>query len=462
MEQKKNWYQNHRKELMAYLCVLAFMISVMVIPSGRLVHSAETDLDMQVNTTLAESLDNYAGIFSVTVTASVNPSATLAVLAIVGTIENADVYAPDSEWMNKAEQTLRGIPIVEQAGDLPIANPTAAVILSIIAIVMIVLHSIAETKVISKASIDNVEQWGGFIVTAALSLLPLATTQVVSAAQTEIHYVTGGTYAITLIVAILSTIFNAIVYICIYNCIDAVGLICAVIPVKGVNIVEEALKAVLHIILILLQIYARPLSIACSVIIAIIGIILFRKVSAVSDYYTYIYVKPVWNSIFHHGEKVPLLHRKFPRKGEKAYPGMNFAIPVFTMNKLKDLKLRKRELGWLIMKDDEPYLARIKSFRKIQEVPLTSLNLRNDIIYLQKNMRFMRIMTEDKQIELILSNEYTNQWEELLSRLHLTDYQIVRDQKKEDKKAARDEWMERWLGFTFGSNKKRLEDTNQV
>ena len=141
---------------------------------------------------------------------------------------------------------------------------------------------------------------------------------------------------------------------------------------------------------------------------------------------------------------------------------MNFAIPVFTMNKLKDLKLRKRELGWLIMKDDEPYLARIKSFRKIQEVPLTSLNLRNDIIYLQKNMRFTRIMTEDKQIELILSNEYTNQWEELLSRLHLTDYQIVRDQKKEDKKAARDEWMERWLGFTFGGNKKKLEDTNQV
>ena len=44
----------------------------------------------------ATDLAFYAGAFSTAVTASVNPSATMAVLAILGAIENAAVYQPDS------------------------------------------------------------------------------------------------------------------------------------------------------------------------------------------------------------------------------------------------------------------------------------------------------------------------------------------------------------------------------
>lgn len=442
MDEWKVLYQRNKKQVLLFITILTLMVSTAVIRcQGGLVHSA-SDAEIAVNTTLGENLETYAGIFSTAVTASVNPTATLAAISILGMVENAEIYFPDAEWLVNVGEFLNGIPFVRMISELPIANPAAAIILTIVAIAMYVIHSTSASKMFSKATIDNIEQWGGMIVTVALSLLPLATTQVVAAAEnTNVNYVSTGTYVITLILAILSAIFTAVVYICIYGCIDAVELLGAVVPIKGMNVVIEIIKSILHMLLILLQIFSPVLSVIISMILMLTGILLFRKMSTLSTYYMYIYVKPLWKNIWHREDFVPLVHRKFPRRGHRQYPTIELAVPAFSMNKV--WKIKKRELVWLIVKDHEPYLVRMKAFRKTMEIPLSELNIHKDVLYLQKTFRFTRILTEDKQVELIISNEYSNQWQRMLEWLQLADFKIVEERRKQEKQAIRNEKEER-------------------
>lgn len=432
-----NWkelYCLNRKQIFVFLTVLTMMITMAICQCrGGLVYSA-SDADVAINTTFGENMETYAGIFSTAVTASVNPTATLAVLAVVGMTENADVYFPEVEWINHVGDTLNAMPFVRTISELPIANPWAAGILVVVAITMYVIHSTSATKMFSKATVDNIEQWGGMIVTVALSLLPLATTQVV-AAETSVRYVSTGTYVVSLILSILSAIFTAVVYMCIYGCMDAIELLAAVVPIKGMNAVVQVLKSILHMLLVLLQFFSPVLSVITSLILMVVGILLFRKLSTLSTYYTYIYVKPLWKNLWHKDEPVPLVHRKFPRRGHKRYPTIELAVPVFSMNRIG--KIRKRELVWLILKDHTPYLVHMKWLHKTREIPLAEVNLHGDTLYLQKTFRFTRLLTEDKQVELIISNEYSNQWQRMLDWLQVSDFRIVEERRKQEKETAR-------------------------
>lgn len=430
----KELFRWNKKQVYIFVTIMTVMISVSVFQCRSSLVFSASDAEIAVNTTLGDNLEMYAGIFSTTVTASVNPTATLAALSVLGMVENANAYFPEAGWLVQIGEFLNQIPLVRTISDLPIANPVAAIILTVVAITMYVIHSTSASKIFSKATIDNIEQWGGMIVTVGLSLLPLATTQVV-AAQTDVNYVSVGTYAVSLVLSILSAAFTAVVYVCIYGCIDAVELLAAVIPIKGMNVVVEIIKAILHMILLLLQLFSPILSVIISLALMVVGVLLFRKLSTLSTYYNYIYVKPLWKAIRHRDELSPLVHRKFPRRGHKQYPNVELAVPVFSMRPIQ--KLKKRELAWLILKDGEPYLVRMKPLRKNQEIPLSELNVHKDELYLQKTFRFTRLLTEDKHIELIISNEYSNQWQKMLEWLKVSDFKVVEERRKQEKETAR-------------------------
>lgn len=430
----KELFRWNKKQVYIFVTIMTVMISVSVFQCRSSLVFSASDAEIAVNTTLGDNLEMYAGIFSTTVTASVNPTATLAALSVLGMVENANAYFPEAGWLVQIGEFLNQIPLVRTISDLPIANPVAAIILTVVAITMYVIHSTSASKMFSKATIDNIEQWGGMIVTVGLSLLPLATTQVV-AAQTDVNYVSVGTYAVSLVLSILSAAFTAVVYVCIYGCIDAVELLAAVIPIKGMNVVVETIKAILHMILLLLQLFSPILSVIISLVLMVVGVLLFRKLSTLSTYYNYIYVKPLWKAIWHRDELSPLVHRKFPRRGHKQYPNVELAVPVFSMRPIR--KLKKRELAWLILKDGEPYLVRMKPLRKNQEIPLSELNVHKDELYLQKTFRFIRLLTEDKHTELIISNEYSNQWQKMLEWLKVSDFKVVEERRKQEKETAR-------------------------
>ena len=170
------------------------------------------EIDMAINTTLAQNVESYAGVFSVAVTASVNPMATLAVLSILGIVEKAELYNFEWNWTNTLSDFLNKVPFIRTAKDLPIANPTACVILTIIAVALYAVRSTAASKLVSRATVDNIEEISGYVITVMLSFLPLATTQVVHAAGKQMNYVSAGTYFVTLVIALMSALFNCIVY----------------------------------------------------------------------------------------------------------------------------------------------------------------------------------------------------------------------------------------------------------
>ena len=449
MKEKKTWVFCTRKDLRIVATMIIICMSVaMLLGPKPVIHADVPDLpeiEQNVNTTLMDSIEIYAGIFSTTVTSSVNPTATLAALAVIGVVEKSDVYAPNVAWLQSVAQFLDKIPFVRTIGDLPISNPVCAILLIVIALGMYLLHSGAVSKLVTEASVDKVEKWVGMFVTIALSFFPLATSHVVTHAASddllmraaqEGHYVTIGTYLVILVLSLTSAVFNAIVYYCIYRCIDTVELVAAVIPLKGMNIIVQIVEAILHVLLVILQVFSPFLSVAISVILMIIGLLLFHKLSMLYDYYRYIYVHPIWRGIVRHGEKAPFVHEKFPKRGFKKYPGVQLAIPTFSAK--RTAQIRKKELVWLIIKEEKPYLVRIRPFRRVKEFPLSDLNVNSETLYLQKRFRFTRIMTENHEVELIISNEYSHQWNELLNKLQMIDYRIIEEERERVKEEAKE------------------------
>ena len=407
-----------------YMAFAAIFILLFVTTFNAEIHPVRSsdNIDMAINTTLAQNVESYAGVFSVAVTASVNPMATLAVLSVLGIVEKAEIYHFEWGWTNALSDFLNKVPFIRTAKNLPIANPTACVILTIIAVALYAIRSTAASKQFSRATVDNIEEISGYVITVMLSFLPLATTQVVQAAEgPQMNYVSAGTYFVTLVIALMSAIFNCFVYMCIYRLMDTVELLAMAFPVKGMNLVVQILKALLHLVLSVLMVLSPFISVVISLIMTIIAVILFRRLTCLCTYLDYVYIKPMFNRIFHGREVSPFVHRKFPKKLRERYPDMKLAFPVFSMNRL-DKRIRKYQFLWVLPKDDSLLLIKPKSFFRYEEIPISELNVLNNPLYLQKTFRFTRIRTQDRTVELVFSNEYADRWEELLSSLNLEDY----------------------------------------
>ena len=433
------------KRLKRTVCAFTALLFVLLIPMISLAAGP----DSSGTSGFATDLAFYAGAFSTAVTASVNPSATMAVLAILGSIENAAVYSPDSAALNNVADFLNGIPIIREVGKLPIANPYAAVFLTLIAAALIVVHSFAESKMVSEETIDKLDKFIGYICTVAISLLPFVTTE---ALEADPPGVTGGimimkaagrfggasspgagTYILAGITVILITIF----YNCIYSCVDDWELIVAAIPVKGTSLIWQIVKAFLHTILLVLQIFAPIVSFIVSIHLAVAGLILFRILSRISQYYKDIYVYTVLRRIFKRNEPVPLIEKHVPGRLKKLYPSMETAMSVYTFHGVA--RLPKRSRVWLIKEGSRTDLVYKRLIRKPFVISWNDLKDKQDgkTIYLENCARFMKIRTEDLKLELVMSSRYKQETEMLSKLLDLKDFAPVKQEIKETKKLKR-------------------------
>ena len=392
-----------------------------------------------VNTTLGDGMEYYAGCFSTMVTASVNPPVTLACIAILGTVERAEVYFPNIGWLVKLGNGMSKVPLLGTMRDLPIANPVAALILALAALALFIIRSIPESKAFTGWNVDQIEKYGGMIVTMGMALLPLATTEKLYAATENLSvmaakwYVTPKTYAILAVVGVVVTIVGGVVYFLVSTCANSLETVASLIPVPGVSFVYQIGETVLAVLLMALNVIAPVLAVIVSLLLVILAIILLPKVTLLATYYNYVYMKPAGKYLFHRHEDTGLIHDKFPSKGRKLFPDASLAIPVFTMKPIhfRDLplnqggKLKKRQLAWLLIKDETPYLVRIKTFRKTVEIPLHDMLANGKTLYLEKRKRFMKVICEDRTVELIISNEYAGQMDTIMELLKLEDYRVL-------------------------------------
>ena len=435
------YLDSNKTHLKAAVGAMAALICVVMIPMISLAYGGEP-------ATLATDLAFYAGAFSTAVTASVNPTATMAVLSILGAIENAAVYSPDSEILCSIADVLNGIPIVREVGKLPIANPYAAVVLTIIAVALIVVHSFAESKIVSEETIDKLDKFVGYICTVAISLLPFVTNEALEADPPGVKGAAGIRAGMilsapdtvqtpgpqTFILAGITIIAITIFYNIIYSCMDYWEMIVAAIPVKGTSFIWQIIKAFLHMILVLLQLFAPVVSFIVSIHLAVAAVFLFRILKRTAQYYKDVYVYTILRSIFKRNDPVTMIEKHIPGRLKRLYPNMEICISMYTFHGVA--RLAKRSRVWLVKEGDKVDVVYNRLIRKPYVISWNELCGKHEgkRVYMEQCVRFLKIRTEDKKLELNLSNRYKPEVGMLSELLNLQDYAPVKQEIKENKK----------------------------
>ena len=440
---------NNHAHLRRSVGLLACFMCLIMIPTISLA-SGYGMSNQSDAASFATDLAFYAGAFSTAVTASINPSATMAVLAILGSIENAAVYQPDSAVLCSIADFLNGVPILREVGKLPIANPYAAVFLTLVAAALIIIHSFAESKFVSEETIDKLDKLIGYICTVSISLLPFVTNDALeenppgvkgaalshsagflSNASAGAHG--AGTYILAGITVIAITVF----YYCIYSCVDNWEVIVAAFPMKGTSLIWQIIKAVIHMILLVLQIFAPVVSFIISIHLAVAGLFLFRILKRNSQYYKDVYVFTILRKIFKRNDEIPKIEKHVPRKLRKLYPNMDLAMSVYTFHGVA--RLAKRSRVWLIREGDKLDIVYKRLIRKPYIISWSDLKAQHEgkQFYLESCARFLKIRTEDQKFEVVMSTRYKPEAEMLSELLGLQDFEPVKQEIKETKKLKR-------------------------
>ena len=440
-----NNHAHLRRTAGAFACLMCLILIPMVSLAAGTWMSAEADASH-----FATDLAFYAGAFSTAVTASINPSATMAVLAILGAIENAAIYQPDSAVLCSIADFLNGVPILREVGKLPIANPYAAVFLTLIAAALIIIHSFAESKFVSEETIDKLDKLIGYICTVSISLLPFVTNDALEADPPVIKGAAltrsagffsnapagthgPGTYILAGITVIAITVF----YYCIYSCVDNWEVIVAAFPMKGTSLIWQIVKALIHALLLVLQIFAPVISFIISIHLAVAGLFLFRILKRNSQYYKDVYVFTILRKIFKRNDEIPKIEKHVPRKLKKLYPGMELCMSVYTFHGIG--RLPKRSRVWLIKEDGKLDIVYKRLIRKPFIVSWSDLRTQHEgkQFYLETCARFLKIRTEDRKFEAVMSTRYKPETEMLSELLDLKDFEPVKQEIKETKKLKR-------------------------
>ena len=436
--------------------VLTVLFCLYIIPMISL--AAGTGTGVQQPDSYTWQLTYYAGVFSTAVTCSVNPSATMAILAVFGSIENAAAYT-DNAVMLKIAGFLNGIPVIREMGKTPVANPYAAALLIVIAIAWIVVHSTAVSEFLAKwISMDKVDRVCNSIYIAGISLLPLVSNdalaanppggksaEAVSKASALISGTSRvvrpgiGTYVLAAVVTIAATILGNFVYSCVSNW----ETIVAAIPVKGTSLIWQIVKAFIHIGLIMLQMFAPVVSFIVSVHLAVACIFLFRILNRNAQYYKDIYVHAILSKVFKKKEPVSVIEKRVPRRLKKLYPSMEMAISLYTFHGYA--RLAKRSRVWLIKEGDKTDIVYKRLIRQPFVISWAELCEKhgNKPVYLEQCLRFLRIRTEDRKLEFVLSNRYKQESEKLSEVLGLKDFEAVKQEKKDAKQLEKEQKRKR-------------------
>ena len=402
-------------------------------------------------------LTYYAGVFSTAVTCSVNPSATMAILAIFGAIENAANYT-DNRILIKIADFLNGIPVIREMGKTPVANPYAAALLIVIAIAWIVVHSTAVSEFLAKwISMDKLDRICNSIYIAGISFLPLVQNDALAANPPGGKSAEAVSKASSLIAApqpvkpgigayILATVVAVVVIIlgnCVYSCVSNWETIVAAIPVKGTSLIWQIVKAFIHIGLLLLQMFAPIVSLIVSVHLIVACIFLFRILKRTAQYYKDIYIDAILSKVFKKNDPVSLIEKRVPKKLKKLYPSMEMAISLYTFHGYA--RLAKRSRVWLIKEGDKTDLVYNRLIRKPYNISWAELCEKhgNKPVYLEQCLRFLRIRTEDRKLEFVLSNRYKQESEKLSEVLGLKDFEAVKQEKKEAKQLEKEQKRKR-------------------
>ena len=197
----------------------------------------------------------------------------------------------------------------------------------------------------------------------------------------------AGTYILAGITVIAITVF----YYCIYSCVDNWEVIVAAFPMKGTSLIWQIIKAVLHMILLVLQIFAPFISFIISIHLAVAGLFLFRILKRNSQYYKDVYVFTILRKIFKRNDEIPKIEKHVPRRLKKLYPDMELCMSVYTFHGVA--RLPKRSRVWLIKEGDKLDIVYKRLIRKPYIISWSDLKTQHEDkqFYLEPVPQFLQV-----------------------------------------------------------------------
>ena len=235
----------------------------------------------------------------------------------------------------------------------------------------------------------------------------------------------------------ITVIAITVFYYCIYSCVDNWEVIVAAFPMKGTSLIWQIIKAVLHMILLVLQIFAPFISFIISIHLAVAGLFLFRILKRNSQYYKDVYVFTILRKIFKRNDEIPKIEKHVPRRLKKLYPDMELCMSVYTFHGVA--RLPKRSRVWLIKEGDKLDIVYKRLIRKPYIISWSDLKTQHEDkqFYLESCARFLKVRTEDLKFEVVMSTRYKPESEMLSELLGLKDFEPVKQEIKENKKLKR-------------------------
>ena len=116
---------------------------------------------------------------------------------------------------------------------------------------------------------------------------------------------------------------------------------------------------------------------------------------------------------------------------------MEVCISLYTFHGVA--RLAKRSRVRLIKEGDKTDIVYKRLIKPTYVISWEDLKKQHDNaqVYLEKCNRFLRIRTEDRKLELVLSNRYTPELEMLTELLDLKDFAPVKEEIRDTKRRER-------------------------
>ncbi len=263
--------------------------------------------------------------------------------------------------------------------------------------------------------------------------------ELVSAAGFDAGVVASvGTGVLTIVLEFLKLILSLLVFFIVRYTNYGVSLFVALLSGihYWINALYKFIRAFLVIGLLIIADKFPALFYVIYGIIILISFFVFRWAISVIRYVKAIFIRPFFSAIFRRKKEVPLVHKKAPKK----YRNASLCLPVFFMkNTDKNLKVRKRDLWWLVSSEGKTFFVSSRGVaRKEQKFTAEGLFLKEPGV-IKGVIEIFDMKDPDKKassgnrsILLVMSREYAKKIPGILEITGFTEY--VKPQKSVEAK----------------------------
>jgi hypothetical protein len=395
------------------------------------------------------NIQELSGVFAPLISMSSSPFLALTVLSGAGSLLNTG--AIDASRIPNSNVLMQ----------LPISRMDIFIVLLFITLLKALLSMISTSKVFCDATLGQIENFTGIVLTVMGTYLMTSATTVYAATAVSMgaSNISFWSYLLTNVISFVLAALSYVVYIVMKTMIKAIDILAFLFsPLPGTTafftISKHIIVAAYSWLVLADPIIAANVGLLC----LIIAFFVFRAARRLELYYRKIYLVPFLSAIFRSGHVISVLPTKIPRSVVKEFNDISICIEGFFMNKI--VPFYKRELCYFVRSAGINYIFKKRFFGKMIKKELA------DEVYIEKCFRFARIFTDEnvklskRNIHLVVRREHDKNINELVANANLIDNKLLLKERRHAQAEEIGKKMQKIKATaieTLSSSKKKMQ-----